>query len=296
MPVLRGDRRLGQLGTEATRRRHPDRGEQAEGEQSASGAEQRRRPEPVGTGPLHGGDEEHTEPTLGSVPLAEHRTGEGRRCGQLQPVGHRRPRRRQLDRPHASEAARSEGFGDVVDRPRRGPEADRCRHEHEEEHGDRGNRHRAPVAPEHDQQARRDGDPRSGVGDGRQAHDEPAQRRHAGRDERRSEGQQSADGEPASGRPHGCARRAEVDVAAVADDRCEGVGGRHDHPARPAGATTPHPDGDDEREAGGRGRERPQGQRPNRPRSVLPVLHNQPPHIIVAHGRSRRSPARCWRT
>ena len=101
----------------------------------------------------------------------------------------------------------------------RGAETDRRRHEHEEEHGDRGDRHRATVAPEHDQQARRHGDPRRGVGDRRQADDEPAQSRHAGRHERGHEGQRSTDDEPTRGGPHGRPRGPEVHVTAVADDR-----------------------------------------------------------------------------
>ena len=187
-----------------------------------------------------------------------------------------------------------------MDRHRSRAEADRRRDEHEEEHGDRGDRHRTPVASEHDQQARCDGDPRRGVGDRRQADDEPPQPRHAGGHQRGTEGEQAADREPTAGGPHRRAGRAEVDVAAVADDRGDGVDGCHDHPARPPGTTAPHPHGQDQRQSGDRRGDHLQivrGQRPTswqRPtpwRSVLPVLHNQPPHIIVADARDRRTPS-----
>ena len=143
-----------------------------------------------------------------------------------------------------------------------------------------------------------------GVGDRRQADDEPPQPRHAGRHESGAEGQQPADGEPAAGRPHRRAGRAEVDIAAVADDRGDGVDGCHDHPARPSGTTAPHPHGEDQRQSGHRGGDHPQvvnrqrrsWQRPTPWRSVLPVFHNQPPHIIVADAGDRRMPPEWSRT
>ena len=231
-------------------------GAHAVGDQSGGGAQQRRSPQPVGPPALHRGDQQHAEPAVGAVPLAEDGSGERGGCGEFEPVGGRRPRGGQLHRPQPAEPSDAECGGHVVGGGRCGGEADGGRHEDREEHGERGDGDGSLAASEHDQQARRHGDPRRGVGDGRQAHDESAQRWHRHGDERGDEGDRPADHEPACGRRDRGGRSPPVRVAAVADERAHRLGGRDDHAAGPPGSAAPHPQCEEQHDAGGRGGER----------------------------------------
>ena len=134
----------------AAGRERPQERADAVRDEPTGGTDQGGRPQPVGPTALHRGDQEHAEPAVGAVPLTEHGAGERGRCGELEPVGGGRPRRRELHRPEPAEPTGSEGGGDVVRGRRCGGEPDRGRDEHREEHGQRGDGDRTPTAPEHD--------------------------------------------------------------------------------------------------------------------------------------------------
>ena len=118
---VRGSRRSSSRTGVASAIRLP--AEQGEGEQPDAGAQQRGRPQLLWPARLHGGDQQHAEPARGAVPLPEDGAGQRRRCGQLEPVGDRRPRRRELHQPHALEPARTQDRGHVVGGGRRRAQA-----------------------------------------------------------------------------------------------------------------------------------------------------------------------------
>ena len=112
------------------------------------------------------------------------------------------------------------------------------------------------TAPEHDQQARRDGHPRCRVGDGREAHHEAPQRGDRDGDERGEEGNAAPDDEAPCGRRQGGGRSPPIGVAAVTEDRADRFGGGDDHAVRPPLSTAPRPERQEQQDTDRRGGDR----------------------------------------